>query len=267
MISPTTTPQYFGTTSGTSSTSSTSSTTDNSTLGKDAFLKMLVAQLQHQDPTDPMDDKDLAAQLAQFTSVEQLTQLNAAMTTQTQATQEADLVQQSAMSAGLMGRTIEATGSTVVIGPNGSTSVNLDVAGTGGDGTLTLKDSSGNIVATRDLGNISVGNDQKITLPTDLPAGTYTFSIDVKSSTGVSATVASYISGTVTAVNFSSGQISLEVAGQSIPLSSLVRIEPSTTTGTSAAARAAATATAATASPGSLLSGAENAVLGLFGLR
>ena len=45
-------------------------------MGKDAFLKLLVAQLRNQDPLAPADGKEMAAQLAQFTSVEQLQSAN-----------------------------------------------------------------------------------------------------------------------------------------------------------------------------------------------
>ncbi len=45
-------------------------------MGKDAFLKLLVAQLRNQDPLSPSDGKEMAAQLAQFTSVEQLQSAN-----------------------------------------------------------------------------------------------------------------------------------------------------------------------------------------------
>lgn len=56
----------------------TTSGTNNATkaLDKDAFLNLLVTQLQHQDPTQPQADGEFIAQLATFSSLEQLQQMN-----------------------------------------------------------------------------------------------------------------------------------------------------------------------------------------------
>ena len=45
-------------------------------LGREAFLQLLVTQLQHQDPMSPMNPDEMLSQLATFSSLEQLTNLN-----------------------------------------------------------------------------------------------------------------------------------------------------------------------------------------------
>lgn len=52
----------------------------NANLGKDEFLKILVVQLQNQDPLNPMEDREFIAQMAQFSTLEQIQNLNNSVT-------------------------------------------------------------------------------------------------------------------------------------------------------------------------------------------
>ncbi|MEZ5284217.1 MAG: flagellar hook capping FlgD N-terminal domain-containing protein [Vicinamibacterales bacterium] len=58
-------------------TTNTSNVASGDALGQDAFLKLLITQLQYQDPTQPQADGEFLAQLAQFSTLEQLQAMNA----------------------------------------------------------------------------------------------------------------------------------------------------------------------------------------------
>jgi flagellar basal-body rod modification protein FlgD len=102
------------------------------TLGKDDFLKLFVAQLQHQDPMNPMQDSDMMGQMASFSTLEQIT--NMASANQTIAT---NLSSSSAI--GLIGRTVTWTDADKMT----HTGVVEKVSTTNGKPTLTVDGTDG----------------------------------------------------------------------------------------------------------------------------
>jgi flagellar basal-body rod modification protein FlgD len=91
----------------------------NAALDKNDFLKILITQLSHQDPTQPMDDKAFIAQMAQFSSLEQMTNMSEGLT------KVANLVARS-QAVGLLGNAVD-------IANGGETVTGIVNAVTGGD--------------------------------------------------------------------------------------------------------------------------------------
>jgi flagellar basal-body rod modification protein FlgD len=118
-------------------TPSTPSAADqNATSGlaatSDTFLKLLVTNLQHQDPTKPQDSNEYVAQISQMTMVEQLTKL---AKTQTSAAQD----QQVATTIALLGKTVGYVGADGL--PATGTVSRVDV--TGATPTITVGGQDG----------------------------------------------------------------------------------------------------------------------------
>jgi flagellar basal-body rod modification protein FlgD len=107
--------------------------TGGSTLGKDDFLKLLVGQLQHQDPMEPSNDTEFIGQMAQFSALEQ--ESNTADSTSQMAEQ---LGRSGAL--GLIGRTVSYTDAA---GASHTGAVQQVDIGKDGGATLTVAGAAG----------------------------------------------------------------------------------------------------------------------------
>jgi flagellar basal-body rod modification protein FlgD len=125
-INPTTATTTAATTAGTASSTKKA----DQALGKDDFLKLMVAQMKNQDPMNPSDDKDNIAQMAQFSSLEQITNLAT-------ATQQLADSMQTTQTLGLIGHTVSYQAADGTLS-SGTVSA-VDVAG--GKPSLTVGDA------------------------------------------------------------------------------------------------------------------------------
>jgi len=195
-------------------------------LGKDQFLKMLIAQLQNQDPMNPMQGDQMAAQLAQFSSLEQLQQINQTLTDQGSANGSLLGAIQSNAAIGTIGHKVIAVGNQVELGgANGATTVTADLAANGSSATLQILDANGKVVGTRDLGAVSGGRKTfDIGSAGNGLSGDYTYSITVKDASGNAVPVTTYTTGRVDGISSGQNGLVLNVGGLTIPYSNIVSV-------------------------------------------
>jgi len=204
--------------SGASSTSPTSSA-----VSQDQFLKLLVAQLQHQDPLDPQKGADFVAQLAQFASLEQTAQTNDHLT----AIQSGQDSSSRAGLFGMVGKTVTAAADTMTVGAQGATmpSMTAHLNGAAAKSKLVVTDSAGNVVKSIDLGAHAAGD---ITIPMDpkftMGAGNYTVKVVATDASGAAVQGSASLSGLATAIEFQNGSTRIRIGGVTVTPASIQSI-------------------------------------------
>lgn len=221
--------QLLNTMNGTSSPTSTSTSSSSSTSSpsdlQTTFLKLLVAQLQNQDPTNPMDSAQMTSQLAQINTVSGISQLNTTLTSLASQLQAG----QNAQTSLLIGQNVLVPGSSAIVSSGKSPGFGVVLPSAATDVQVTIKNSSGQVVNTIDLGAHSAGNVPVSWTPTDssgatLKDGTYTIS------------AVATVGGKTGAVSTLSGEQVLSVVQQSSGKTGLLLQDGTTVDSTSVAA-------------------------------
>jgi len=132
----------------------TASTGPNSTLGRDEFLQMLIAQLENQDPLNPQDATEFTAQLAQFSSLEQLISIEDGIA----GLAESQGISQRLGMAALIGSDVVVESSQIPVGDAGPIAEARFLLASGASATaVTVFDANGLPVRVLDLGARSQG--------------------------------------------------------------------------------------------------------------
>jgi flagellar basal-body rod modification protein FlgD len=212
-----------------SSTSTAAAALQQSILGKDDFLKLLIAQMKNQDPLDPMKGTDFAAQLAQFSSVEQLANINDNLSQSLNANQLLTQAISNALAATLIGKQAKATGNAFTFNGNTSVQLGYTLPVDANTVTLTISDAQGTVVRTiqgaaGNLGDNVVPWDGRNNQGLLMPMGQYTFSVNATDDAGAAITSSSFVTGTISGVRYKSDGTVFVVDGVEIPLSKILEI-------------------------------------------
>jgi flagellar basal-body rod modification protein FlgD len=202
---------------GTTAATSLAASSTDATATSDRFLKLLVAQMQNQDPLNPMDNSQVTSQMAQIDTVSGIQQLNT--TLGGMSTQFAQL--QAVQGAALVGHTVVVPGNTMQI-TNGVGQGGYELTGPADQVKVEVLSPSGQVVDTLNLGAQTTGIHSF-----DWSAGSATTSSGLKfrvtaTSGSVSTAATALISDLVDAVSTSGGVFSLELANSgTVPYSAI----------------------------------------------
>ena len=127
--------------------------TPNDELGQDAFLKLVVAQLQNQDPMKPMENGEFLSQLAQFQSVTGIDELKNSVDKMATAMQSNQALQASS----LVGRWVEVTSDKGFLWEDAGMAGSVEIPNRADSVQVQIKNASGAVVKQLDLGDQSVG--------------------------------------------------------------------------------------------------------------
>jgi flagellar basal-body rod modification protein FlgD len=195
-------------------------------LDREAFLKLLVAQISNQDPLSPMQGTEFVTQLSQFSMVEQAVQ----------QTERLDLLSAqmgglaNGQASALVGKQVSVRGKSVAFDGTNATSANVTLASPAAKVTATLRNQDGEAVRTIELGGASGGAlnvkwDGRDDAGRPVPAGSYGLEVKAVDKTGAPVDVSQDVTGVVLKVSFDKGYPELVLdSGAVAPVSDLVSV-------------------------------------------
>ncbi len=191
------------------SVAAATSGTSRTASDKDMFLKLLVAQLSHQDPLNPAEDKEFIAQLAQFTSLEELQNINKGV-----ESMNASMVKQQIVNAAsFIGTQVSAKGDYVTHKGDYVSTLYADIPQNIAGGTINIYSTTANgkpdkLVFSDSLGAVSAGTypytwTGKDNNGKDMADGTYIITVSGTNASGDNVLINTESDGLVVAVEAS----------------------------------------------------------------
>ena len=193
-------------------------------LGRDEFLKLFLAQMNHQDPLNPMDSSEFSSQLAEFSSLEQLFNVNENLESIKSVQDSSNQFQ----ALELIGKDIEAEGDILSLNQDGTAYGSFSID-TRADCLVLIKDQNGYYVKQINMGTLEAGDhtfewDGLDEEGNSMDEGLYGFEITAVDESGWEVDVETRFKGLVERVNLDAEQPLLYVGEIPIALSQVINV-------------------------------------------
>lgn len=197
-------------------------------MNKDDFLKLFMAQLQHQDPLSPQDPTEFLGQLAQLTQVEQAYNTSSALE-KLLAAQDSSMAM---TSVALIGKQVSAYGTQAAFDGANPAILNYQMPANTTSTMLKITNASGQTVRQVDLGSIAAGSGNYLWDGRDgqgnlLPAGAYNFGISGRDALGTTQVATTYTTGVADGVRFENGAAYVTIGAVTVPFADVTTVKQS----------------------------------------
>lgn len=197
-----------------------------SEANQDMFFKLLITQLQNQDPTNPMDGTDFTAQLAQFSQLEKLDTMNSSL----EYLQLYLASLNNAQTVDFIGKEIKARGNAVEVTKSSSADLSYRLAEDAHAVTIDIYDGNEQPVRSIALKAQNAGDqtytwDGKGNNGAHVEAGVYTFQVRATGGDGEAIQSSTYLQGAVDSVTFENGVTYLLVGERKVAIGDIITVE------------------------------------------
>lgn len=198
-------------------------------LGKDDFLKLLVAQLRAQDPFEPMSNEEFVAQLAQFSSLEQMQNMNLNLTDSLQAAYLLNTTINNSLITTLIGKQVKAGTDLASLGAGGELDIGFDLGSAYRTVTVRIYDEQNILVrsiaqAAPPVGSQRIHWDGRDADGAAVAAGQYRVEVSAEMADGSSSNMESYLIGTITGVRYRNGSAVIVLGAIEVAPSEIVEV-------------------------------------------
>lgn len=195
-------------------------------MDKDAFMKLMLAQMKNQDPTNPLKSHEMAAQLAQFSSLEQLQNVNTNLDEMKNAQKPTETYQ----SLNFIGKGVAGDSSKLTrLKGDKSHDFGFKISEGAQSAKIQIRDANGEVVRKIEMRDLKAGDNLYTWNGLDengrsVPAGEYRMSIEALTSEGKKLAVKTDFEGVITGVNYTADGPVLLIGNQSVKLKDVKKI-------------------------------------------